>query len=558
MHRVSKWSVVMVLSLAALGLAAQNTGTVQKVASTGTNSASAEEVQQLRGEVAAQRKMIEDLQTTIHQLAESPLAKPEAANDIRNLKLVTATLQSEVPEETKAKEKKALGRTKDHDAVEFSVGGGKFQIYGHGDVSYDYVDNGLSAARELAGGVLAPDVARSNNGWLSQISSNTSYLGFRGSRPFNHYLSGVFQIETEVNFSGTPGPTADLQCKQCIGSRDTYVGMQGPWGALKIGKSDAPYKKASSPLDPFINTIGDNRSIMGNSGGDNRAEFATRISHAVWYESPIHKGLSAAVLFSPGQNRASDTSAYARGEPNCSGGNGAFTLSPQNQANVVEGANLTTLAGAAGLTLDPCQDGSWGSLVSTMLAYKGKGLYVFGAYEHHSDVNRQVDYPTGLGVADEAAWKLGAQYTFKKTGTTGDFTYEKLKRYSPADPAFNERSRPNAFWTAITQKIDKNTDFNLGWAFAGKTPGDPDLGFGGLPANTVNNRSNLYDIGLKHRFASKMSAYFVFARQANHGDAHYDLGAVGHGIQVDKRDFLGNGFKGTTLQGVSGGMTYDF
>jgi predicted porin len=436
-------------------------------------------------------------------------------------------------------------------------------------VSFDYVDNGISFAKEIAPGpnganASLVDAARANNGWLGQVSSNSSFFGIRGSRRVNSYLTGVFQIESEVNFSGTPGPTSDLQCRQCFGSRDTYVGMQGPWGAVKIGKSDAPYKKVSSPLDPFINTIGDNRSIMGNSGGDNRAEFATRISHAIWFESPIHKGFSMAVLFSPGQNRASDTSAYARGEPNCSGGNGAFTLSPQNSANVVEGANLTNLtaagilAGVPGLALDPCQDGSWSNIVSTALSYKGHGLNAFGAYEHHSSVNRQVDYPAGLGVADEAAWKLGAQYTFKKTRTTGDFTYEKLKRYSPAVAAFNERSRPNAFWTAITQKITNKDDFNIGWAFAGKTPGDPDLGFAGLPANTANNRSNLYDIGVKHWLTSKMSAYFVYARQANHADAHYDLGAVGHGIQVDKRDFLGSGTKGTTLQGVSGGMTYDF
>ena len=55
-----------------------------------------------------------------------------------------------------------------------------------------------------------------------------------------------------------------------------------------------------------------------------------------------------------------------------------------------------------------------------------------------------------------------------------------------------------------------------------------------------------------------MATYFVYARQQNHTDAHYDLGAVGHGIQVDKRDFLGTGFPGTKLQGLSAGVTFDF
>jgi len=516
------------------------------------------EVEELRGEVAAQRQTIEEMKAMMQQMVSG---SGEAANALHEAKeinqptAIPAVFQAMAEPEKKSEKKPREDFT-------FHAGGATLQIYGHGDVSLDYVDNGISAAQEAAQAGLTPaQIARANNGWMTQMSSNLSYLGFRGSRPFNHYLIGVFQIETEVNFSGNPGPTSDMRCAQCIGSRDTYVGIEGPWGAFKIGKTDAPYKKASAPLDPFLNSIGDSRSIMGNSGGDNRAEFETRLSHALWYETPKLKGkltgFSLAVLFSPGQNRSSDNSAYARGEPNCSGGNGAFVLSPQNQANVVEGANLTTLANNANLVTDPCQDGSWGNIVSTVLGYKGHGLNVFGAYEYHANVNRQVDYPTASMVENEGAWKIGTQYTFKKTRTTGNFIYEKLKRYNaPGFANLDERSRPLATWVAITQKITKTTDFNIAWGYAGKTPGDP--GFGALPVNTVNNSTNLYDIGIKQHFTRKMSAYFVYARQANHADAHYDLGAVGHGIVVDKRDFLGNGIVGTRLQGVSGGMTYDF
>jgi hypothetical protein len=55
-----------------------------------------------------------------------------------------------------------------------------------------------------------------------------------------------------------------------------------------------------------------------------------------------------------------------------------------------------------------------------------------------------------------------------------------------------------------------------------------------------------------------MSLYFVFARQANDDRAHYDLGAVGHGVTVDKYDWTGHGAEGTRLQAISAGMTYDF
>jgi predicted porin len=348
------------------------------------------------------------------------------------------------------------------------------------------------------------------------------------------------------------------------------VGVSGPWGAIKLGKEDAPYKKTTTgAFDPFLNSIGDARSIMGNSGGDNRAEFMGRVSHAIWYESPNYKGLSASLLFSPGQNRSSDNGGYPRGEPNCAGGNGAFTLSWANKGNVPE-ALLDS-------NTNPCNDGAFGNVLSAAATYRGYGLYAFGGYEHHAQVNRIGDL---VGVADEAAWKFGLEYTFKKTGTTPSFVYEKLKRYGATaisaadgqpivDPTLNERSRPNATWLALRQKLTNKDTLNFSWIYSGKTPGDPgncapealgncleDQPF--TPVNTINNSTNMYAVGVKHTLSRNMSTYFVYARQANHADAHYDLGSTGHGIVVDKKDFTGASFNGTTIQGLSGGLTFDF
>lgn len=568
MHSSKQFLLLVVLSFFSLGsfMRAQDIGSADRHIEASTTSGGRNEVEELRREVADQRQMIRELQNTVQQLIKSNAdtvgeQRYGAANYLEAAQ-TTATTENRPPE----KKEKAPQN------LEFSIAGTKLQFYGHADISYDYVSNGISSAQEAGSPILgAAAVPLANNGWMGQVSSNLSYFGIRGSRPINPFLMGVFQLETEVSFAGIPGSTSDMQCRFCMGSRDSFVGIQGRFGAVKIGKEDAPYKKASSPLDPFIYTIGDNRSLMGNSGGDNRAEFATRLSHSVWYETPTLpgalKGVSMSVLFSPGQNRSADDSAYARGEPNCSGGNGAFVLSFQNSANVAEGADLYTALGAPNTA--PCNDGSWGNVVSTALSYRGHGLYTFAAYEHHAKVNRLTDL---VGFGDEAAWKGGIQYAFSKTGTTGNFIYENLKRYGPGtDPRLNERSRPLATWTAITQKLTSRDDFSIGWAHAGRTPGDPGFCAPAAPGNcaagqdataapfdVVRNNSNLYDVGLRHRFSPRMATYFVYARQQNSRDAHYDLGAVGHGIQVDKRDFLGTGFPGTRLEGISAGMTFDF
>ena len=60
--------------------------------------------------------------------------------------------------------------------------------------------------------------------------------------------------------------------------------------------------------------IGDYRVIMGNTGGDNRVEFAYRAPHAIWWESPSWSGLAFKAMYAPGQNRSGDNSNLASGE----------------------------------------------------------------------------------------------------------------------------------------------------------------------------------------------------------------------------------------------------
>jgi len=102
--------------------------------------------------------------------------------------------------------------------------------------------------------------------------------------------------------------------RAAFGTRDSFLGVEGPWGAVKAGKTDTPYKKATAAMDPFSRTLGDYNSIMGNTGGDNRAEFDFRVAHAIWYESPIFNGFQFSALISPGQNFAKDNSDLAYGD----------------------------------------------------------------------------------------------------------------------------------------------------------------------------------------------------------------------------------------------------
>jgi len=330
------------------------------------------------------------------------------------------------------------------------------QIYGHLDVSIDDITKGI-AGKTNAGGA----TATGKLGYQSDISSNLSYLGVRGSQTLGSSgLRGVFQVETQLDVASTPGTgIPDGSVKGAWASRNSFVGVAGSWGAFKIGKTDAPYKLSTARMDPFASTIGDYNSIMGNTGGDNRAEFDTRLSHAAWYESPNMSGFRVNALFAPGQNRSSDNSIPASGEPNCTGGNPP-----------------------------PCNDGSYGNAFSIAGIYEAGPLYLIAAYEKHKDVNRTGDeappFPaTGaVGVKDENAFKAGIQYALP-TNTTLNFIVERMTRNAP-DPNANERQR-SGFWLAATQKVTANDDVNIGWAHAGKTPGDPGAGMRCMPARII-------------------------------------------------------------------------
>jgi hypothetical protein len=144
--------------------------------------------------------------------------------------------------------------------------------------------------------------------------------------------------------------------------------------------------------------------------------------------------------------------------------------------------------------------------------------------------------------------KVGVQYRFP-TNTTVNVILERMTRKAPVAD-LNERQR-NGSWLAISQKFGDSNEVNLGWAHAGKTPGDPGVG-------PIANEANMYTVGYKHHWDKKANWYVVYARQQNQAGAHYDLGASGHGITTDCKDAVGTCFTGETLQGVSAGMMYSF
>jgi predicted porin len=482
-------------------------------------------------------------------------------------------------------------------------------FYGTLDVSFDDVTKGIRGLTAYAypGSGSPPFVSSGPKGtqivgsvgWLGDLSTNKSVLGYRGSHKIDtSNVDFIYQIEVQPAITSAPGEATSYTAqsnvtKAAIGYGDSFVGLSNnAWGKLKIGTTYSPYKKSTDRMNPFSGMLGDYSVVMGNTGGDNRVEFGTRLDHSIWYESPkLGDMVSFDLLVSPGANRTYDNVVQSSGSPDCSGGNspGSGNL-PQN-----------------------CDDGGFGTAYSADLKFETGGFYSTVAWELHHHVNRNSDgiganspgygnlvnqgngvsplldwntynffvaqYPAvataGNGftppyladIADEWAVKAGVQYTFP-FGLALSGIYEWMKRDVPPALEFqNERTRMGT-WFAATYDLTAKDNFSVGWAHAGATPGDPG-GQHNYNPNDNQNQANMYTVAWKHRFDKNLYGYLDAADTVNDGNAHYDIGAGGRGVTTDCHDgtntvFTDYSSAGPTTWGgcheigVSLGMNYKF
>ena len=430
----------------------------------------------------------------------------------------------------------------------------------------------LYGSIDVSGDVFNPSVY--DQGTKLGIASNISSFGIRVRHNLSPYgwdgMAVVAQLESQVDIAAAPNERA------AFGTRDSFVGMEGPWGSIKAGKTDTPYKKSTAAMDPFSRTLGDYNSIMGNTGGDNRAEFDWRMNHAVWYELPIFNGFQVSALASPGQNYAPDNSDYSYGDAfQCNGASARGS-----------GSNFPNTGGAipGNIGGNGCTDGSFGNAYSASLTYKNGPFSAIAAYELHQAVNRHGDdgLEPGLvapvfladgsqvltGVHNEWAAKIGGGYHFNDG--LGDLAlnayYEWIRRdVTPAEQPFNERSR-DAVYASATQRIGM-------WALSGsyahafKSPGNPAMlsvndpvlaPAATLQANLFSDDATQYAIGARYYFSDWASWYVVGSQLSQGPGAHYCLGASGHGYQVCSRDQFNNTIGGATIRAATTGMTFNF
>jgi predicted porin/cell division protein FtsB len=546
----------------------------------------------------AMQQQIEELSKQIEQMRkEQAAAKAQAAQQSQTVEKAAATA-----------DKAAATVSKTESAFSSFMKG----FYGTLDTSVDYTTKGMGNLvaypwNYASGAPGSPYVITGpakegpygKVSWLGAMSSNGANVGYRGTHKIGSSgVDFIYQVSTAINLAAAPGlqntwTKSSNTVQGAIGLGDTFVGFQGhSWGKVKFGEMYLPYKTSTDRLNPFGSGLGNYASVMGNTGGDNRVEFGTRADDVVLYNSPTWEGVSFDLAYQFGQNIDPNNDLTPLGSSDCAGSN-----SP----------------GSGNLFLN-CDDGGYDRAYSADIKFEMKGLYLVAAYELHKRVNRSSDgigsnspyygyllgqgdgvsplldwasydafaaeypdaakagtpaYSTAYDIADEWAAKIGGQYSFD-FGLTISYLWEEMHRNLPQIMEFQNERQRTGDWVALEQEFNGGQDvIAIGWAHAGATPGDPGGQHNFNPNGIGSNQANMYTMMLRHKLDKQVTVYFDIADTVNDGNAHYDIGAGGHGIKTDCHDathfaFVDYSSAGPTTWGgchplgISTGVNYKF
>lgn len=272
-------------------------------------------------------------------------------------------------------------------------------IYGRAHLSIDSLDNGSDTG--------------------TNVSSNSSRIGFKASTKLENNLEAFMQIEQNVRFDEGAGNWA---------SRDTFVGLRGDFGAVRIGQFDTPLKAVRGKVDMFGDRMGDIRNLTRTStSGDTNANignvFDERYKNGVAYTSPKFSDFVFNIHYTP-HNNTGATTENVRESWSLSGAYEANGLYAAIAYETFEGTNgLDPNAIRVGVYYDITSDFRLAGMYQTASDVPGgdRDIYGVGASYKMGDITlRSQVYVADENDVDESGatmFVIGADYKLGKDTT---------------------------------------------------------------------------------------------------------------------------------------------
>jgi predicted porin len=359
------------------------------------------------------------------------------------------------------------------------------QIYGKLYPELVYAKTtGATASQADASSTLANKVSGDLKPRLSQDQGN-SYIGFRGSEDLGGGLKAIFQIEQNAPVDEGGGIFA---------SRDSFVGLTGGFGTVRLGNMDTVWKRLGDPMSILGVSSGNIQSssnMIAKAGFSGSATtFNIRQANSFAYESPTFGGVQLLVQYSPDENKGS-----------AQGATGTASTTTKN----------TYLA-------------SYGA------KYEVGGLYLALAQEIHHDFfagstgtfnNAAIKSAAGTLGNDvhskDVATRASASYEFGSTKVGGDVGQIEYKETGGVAGTF-EKYKHNVWLVGVQQKFGNLT---AALNYAKSAAGTCSLN-GGVACTATGLDGRLIAAGLGLSYSKRTMVFALAARIDNGNSAQYD------------------------------------
>ncbi|OYY24897.1 MAG: hypothetical protein B7Y68_01985 [Thiotrichales bacterium 35-46-9] len=123
------------------------------------------------------------------------------------------------------------------------------------------------------------------------VVSNSSRVGVKGSEDLGAGLKAIYQMEMAINMDNGAGGLGNTL-------RDTFIGLNGGFGTVLLGKMDSPIKHAGRKYDLFRDQIGNTRNILATANDVDAVDG--RYGNTIAYATPKMGGFDARLAYVPG------------------------------------------------------------------------------------------------------------------------------------------------------------------------------------------------------------------------------------------------------------------
>ena len=122
-------------------------------------------------------------------------------------------------------------------------------------------------------------------GSFTEIKSNASRFGLKGSEKITDGLEAVYKFEFQVDVSDadSKGDNDDN-----ISARNQYVGLKGAYGQVVVGRNDTALKQSQGKLDLFNDLEGDIKNVFKREN---------RLGDSITYTSKSYEGFKVLATF---------------------------------------------------------------------------------------------------------------------------------------------------------------------------------------------------------------------------------------------------------------------